>query len=72
MIITGDITQVDLAANQRSGMVEAMDYSPADRRDRAGGTEPTRHREAPSGPEHRRGLSPEEEAAAQAKKRETS
>ncbi|HSV99254.1 MAG TPA: PhoH family protein [Sedimentisphaerales bacterium] len=25
MIITGDITQVDLAANQRSGMVEAMD-----------------------------------------------
>ena len=25
MIITGDITQVDLVANQRSGMVEAMD-----------------------------------------------
>ncbi len=25
MIITGDITQVDLAANQRSGMVEAME-----------------------------------------------
>ncbi len=25
MIITGDITQVDLAANQRSGLVEAME-----------------------------------------------
>jgi phosphate starvation-inducible PhoH-like protein len=25
MIITGDITQVDLAANQKSGMVEAME-----------------------------------------------
>ena len=25
MIITGDVTQVDLAANQKSGMVEAME-----------------------------------------------
>jgi phosphate starvation-inducible PhoH-like protein len=25
MIITGDITQVDLAANQKSGMVEAIE-----------------------------------------------
>ena len=62
MIITGDITQVDLADNQKSGMVEAMEILEHDQRHRRGGVEPAGYRAASPGPGHRGGLRVRQEA----------